>query len=406
MACVNIASGIQKKVFYKKEDVCWGDLPSLATGGKTVRRVTTSFNLNKETYQSAELRTDYQMQDFRHGVRGVEGTLNGELSPTSYADFIQSALHRDFTAGVTSASVSVVTTATAPQVTRSTGSWLTDGYKIGDIVRFTGYAAAANNDKNFLIVALTATAMSVIALDGSAVVAAPTATVGVAVVGKKTFIPETGHTDDSYTVEEFYADIGQSEVFTGNKVNTIGLQLPASGLTTIDIGFMGKDLKQTGTTQYFTSPTAQASTGIFASVNGALIIDGAVVALVTSLSININNNISGDAVVGSNSKPDLYLGRCLVDGECSYYFIDGALRDKFKDEVEASLVVALTTSNAKNADAISIVLPRIKLNGSSKSDGEQGIVVSAPFQALKNAVGGAGTATEKTTIVIQDTTLV
>lgn len=400
---VNIAQGLSKVVTYKKEDVAWGELPSSPTGANTIRRVTASFSLNKETYASDEIRVDYQMSDYRHGVRSVEGSVNGELSPGSYADFIESALAKPFVAGASSTALDVDSATAAPQFVLNTGSWFTEGYKVGEVVRFTGFATATeNNNRNFLITALTATDMTGVFLDGTDVGAELTATVNVSTPGAKTWVPESGHTSDSYTFEEWYSDIAQSEVFTGNKVNTIGLSLPATGMSTIDIGFMGKDREQTGTSQYFTSPVAQGSSGIFAAVNGALVVDGAVIALVTSLSININRNITMEPVVGSNVYPDTFDGRCIVDGEFSYFFTDGTLRDYFDNETEVSLVAALTTSNEADADFMTIVLPRIKVNGSGKDDGEKGIVGSAPFQALKNEEGGVGTATENTTIVVQD----
>lgn len=402
-----IAQGLSKVVTYKKNDSgMWGTLPVAPTGAKTIRRVTANFNLNKETYQSDEIRTDYQMSDYRHGVRSVEGSISGELSPSSYADFIASALAREFTAGVSTSTVEVDSDPVAPHFTRTVGSWLTDGYKVGDIVRFSGFTAPANDDKNYLIIALTATDMSVVALDGSDIVAELAVTVDVAVTGSKTYVPKTGHTSDDYVFEEFYSDISQSEVFTGNKVNSLSMSLPATGMSTIEIGFMGKDRELTGTAQYFTSPTAQTDTGIFAAVNGALVVNGVPIALVTSISLNINRNLSMEPVVGSNTHPDIFDGRCIVDGEFSYLFYDGDLRDYFDDETEVSLVVALTTDNSPDADAISIVLPRIKVNGSSKDDGEKGIVASAPFQALLNVNGGVGLASEETTIVIQDTSIV
>ena len=52
-----------------------------------------------------------------------------------------------------------------------------------------------------------------------------------AVTGKSTYAPKTGHTDDSYSFESWYSDIGQSEVYVGNKVNTVGIALPATGLS-------------------------------------------------------------------------------------------------------------------------------------------------------------------------------
>ena len=71
----NIAKGVSKKIGYRKEST-WGTLAG-PTGGKYLRRVTANFNLTKETYESAEIRTDLQISDFRHGVRSAEGSLNG-----------------------------------------------------------------------------------------------------------------------------------------------------------------------------------------------------------------------------------------------------------------------------------------------------------------------------------------
>lgn len=83
---------------------------------------------------------------------------------------------------------------------------------------------------------------------------------------------------DSFT-ERIYADIAQSEVYTGMKVNTLGCSIPATGLVTADFGFVGKDAaSQTGTIPRISLPTAQTSTGIFAAVNGALLVNGTPVA--------------------------------------------------------------------------------------------------------------------------------
>ena len=399
------STGIAKQVFYKQETT-WGTLAGPTTG-KTLRRVTASFNLTKETYESGEIRTDYQIADYRHGVRSAEGSLNGELSPGSYADFIGAALAKDFASGVTSgAGVVMTTSGVGPYVlTRASGSWLTDGFKVGDVIRQTISAFNANDvNKNYLITDITsATALSFIVLNGSTVtVGASAATCVVTVVGKKTWAPVTGHTDRSYTIEEFYSDIAQSEVYTGCKVNTASFALPATGLVTCDFGFMGKDLTQTGTSQYFTSPSAQGSSGVFASVNGLLLINGVTVALLTGLNININRNMQSATVVGSNSIQELFEGRIMVDGDFSAYFENATVRDLFKDEVEASLVVVLTTSGLKDADFMSFVLPRVKVNSNTRDDGEQGLVAQHSFMALLNSVGGTGIKSEKTTISIQD----
>lgn len=407
MSCVNIANGINKVVSYKKEDVCWGELPSLATGAKQIRRVSSNFNLSKETYTSEEIRTDYQMVDFRHGVRSVEGSISGELSPATYSDFIGSALGRDFTAVSAVGPIDIdldVVGAPIYVIERTTGDFLTSGIKLGMVIRLSGIGLnAANVGVNLLVIGVTALTLSVISLNGKALVAEVATSASLEVQGKVSYVPSANHTDDSYTFEEYYADIQQSEVYTGNKVGSVSLALPATGLVTAEISFMGKDLEQTGTSQYFTSPTPSGENGIFASVNGALIVAGQPVALITSLNVNINRNLTMEPVVGSNVHPDIEVGRVLVDGDFSTLFADGYFRELFKNEEEVSLVAALSTNNADDADFVAITLPRIKVNSDTKDDGEKSIVSQNSFQALK----GFGTSgAEATTIQIQDSALV
>ena len=397
-----ISKGTSKQVGYKKETT-WGVLAGAASG-KLLRRVTASFNLVKEAYESGEIRTDRQIADFRHGVRSAEGSLNGELSPASYADFMGSIVGRDFTTAPSSssASITIAVAGSLYTVTRATGDFLTDGFKVGQVVRLTGAGLnVANSAKNLLIAAISSTVLTVKVVNTSALVAeGPIAAVTVAAIGKTTFVPSSGHTDQSYTVEEFYADIAQSEVYTGMKLNSMAVQLPATGLTTIDFGFAGKDLTQSGTSQYFTAPTAQGSNGIFAAVNGVMLVDGAPVALVTSADFSVERATENATTVGSNSVAEIFTGRIRVTGNMSVYFQDAAFRTYFDAETPVSVVLTLTTDSSDNSDFVAFTLPKVKLGSFTKDDGELGVVASASFQALLNDVTAAGL--PATTIQIQD----
>lgn len=403
-----ISQGISKQVALKKETT-YGVLAGAASG-RLLRRVTSAFNLTKETYQSDEIRTDYQMADFRHGVRSADGSVSGELSAGSYSDLFAAALAKAFATGITMlhAATGAVTIGTAVSgvypMTRTTGSWLTDGMKIGDVIRITAGTGLNANvlNINLLVTAISsATASSVIVLNGSTITpSASSAATSITVQGKKCFVPQTGHTSDSFTVEEWYANIAQSEVYTGCKVNTIGISIPSTGMSTIDINLMGKDLTQTGTSQYFTSPTALGTAGVFAGVNGAVIFNGTKVAVITDASININRNISNTTALGSNSIVESIDGRALVDGSVSLYFIDAVARDAFKDETEVSLVFTLTANNTSTADFLSITIPRAKINSFTKDDGEGAITASCDFQALLSPA--TATDRDNTTIVVQD----
>jgi hypothetical protein len=401
-----ISKGTAKVVAYKKETT-WGTAAG-TTGGKQVRRVTADFNLTKETYESNEIRTDRQLADFRHGVRSADGTLSGELSPNSYSDFMQSLVAKDFAAitAVTGLSVTIAASGGLWTVTRSTGTFLTSDIKVGMVIRLTGAGLnAANVGKNLLVVSMTALALTVQSLNGSALVAeGPIATVTATVVGKQTIVPATGHTEDSYTIEQWFQDISQSEVYTGMRVGSMNLQLPATGLTTVDFSFMGKDLSSKGTTQYFGSPTAQGTNGIFAAVNGAMIVNGLPVALVTSADFTVERAMENATAVGSNSVAEIFLGRIRVTGNLSVYFQDAAFRNYFDDETSVSIVFALTTGSEANADFLTFTLPKVKLGSFAKDDGELGLVASTSFQALLNADTSAGL--PATTLQVQDSTLV
>ena len=396
-----ISQGVSKRVAYKKE-TNWGDLPG-ATGAKEIRRVTATFNLTKETYESQEIRSDYQVASFSHGVRSVDGSINGELSPGTYSDFIASAVAKDFVAGLTIASVTADIAAAvglgtkAFTVTRSTGSWITGGVRVGMLVQFTGATKPENNTNNVLVIGVSALVLTVQVLSDTMLVAESAATLAVAQPGKQTWAPLTGHTDDSYTFEEWYADIAQSEVYTGNKVGSVAMQLPSTGLVTCDITFMGKNLQQDGTVAYFTTPAAANTEGIFAAVSGAVVVNGVPRALITSADFTIDRGLEAANVIGSNFAADVFTGRIRVNGNISTYFSDGQFRDYFNDETEISLVFALTNGTEKDAAAMTFAMPRVKLGSDGKQDGEMGITRDHSFVALLKE--------NDTTIYVQDTTL-
>ncbi len=400
------ASGIFKQIAIKQETT-YGALPT-ASGAQLLRRVDAAFNLQKDTYESAELRTDLQTADMRHGVRSVAGNLNGELSPGSYAPYLGALLKRDFAvvSAQTGLSLTIASgTLNTWSITRAAGSYLTSGLKIGQVVRLTaGTFNAANLNKNLFIVDMTATVITVIVLNGTALVAeGPIATATISLPGKTTYIPISGHTDYSYSIEEWYNDIARSEVFAGCKFTKASIQLPPTGMATIAFDVAGKDYGQVpSASRYFTSPTAALASGVVASVNGVLRVGGVTLASVTGLNFDINADFSGDPVVGSNVKPSQFAGRVKVTGQFTAYFEDGTLPAAFVGETELAITVALTTSNDPVADFVTFTFSRVKLGGADKNDSEGGVVRTYPFTALLNNAAGAGTAYEQSTMAIQD----
>ncbi len=397
-----IATGVFKSLVAKKQSAL--GTKAVAAGAQVYRRVTSTIDLAKETYKSNEIRTSQQRSDFRHGLRSVSGAINGELSVGTYQEFMASVLRSSWAAvSAYAAGIDVTAAATAPQFVDASGGFLTAGLKVGMVGRWTGFSPTTNNAKNFLITALTATDMTGVFLDGTAVVAdAAGDTVTFTPVGKEISIPVTGHTRDYWTIEHNFSDIVQSEQFTDCVFGAVNVKLPATGMATVEFPVMGLDM-DTSTGAYFTTPTAASNGDNLAAVNGALYVAGVAVALITSMDISINGNVTSvGSVVGSNVAPDITPGAFDVSGSMTVLFQDATMRDYFVNETEVSVVAVFTTNNSATAGFQTYIMPVVKIGGASKDDGEKGLIMTMPWTAIENTAGGVGTATNATTITIQD----
>lgn len=397
------ASGVYKVTAYKSANSA--GIAAAGSGAKVIRRVTSDIDLTKDKYESQELRSDFQRADLRHGVRRSMGNLSGELSPGTYADFMAGILKRDFAAvtAITGLSITIAGSGPTYTITRSAGDWFAGGVKVGMVLRLTaGTFNAANLNANVMVASMTATALTVYVVNGAALVAeGPIASATATVVGKTTFTPQTGHIEKYFSIEEWFPEVPFSGTGFDLRVSSLAMNLPPTGLATIDIGMMGKDVTESGT-QRFTTPTAATTTGLTAAVNGLVLFGGVTVAVITGLQINIEASYTGSPVVGSNIIPSLSPGRVLVTGNATVKFENTTWRNAFVNETEVDLVVLLTTSSAKNADFISLVMSRVKLSGAARSDGETEIIQTIPFDALLNIAGGAAVGSELTTLLVQD----
>jgi hypothetical protein len=392
---MTIAVGVQKRLAIKKETT-WGTLAG-ASGAQVLRRVTAAPNLTKNTYQSAEIRDDYQISDFRHGTRKVEGSMNFEWSLGSYQMIFEAAMRAAAGSAVTTGVLTNVGSSTVGNTfTRAAGSFITDGFRVGMVVRASGFVASGLNNKNYRIITLTALVMTV--AETLTTTEAAGASVTIAAPGKTVFVPLSGHTDDSFTIEQWNAGISVSEQYTGCKFATVALGLPSTGMATLQTTVLGKDMV-TATSAYFSSPTAATTTAIEAAVNGSLRVGGTDIATVTGLTLNINGNYTTGEVIGSNTTPAVFVGSVMVSGQLTAYFEDKTLLDDFVNESEIELHAVMNADSTANSGFISVFVPRIKLGGNTRDDGQKGIVQTIPFQALLKATA---TGYNATTLQIQD----
>ncbi len=173
-------------------------------------------------------------------------------------------------------------------------------------------------------------------------------------VGKRLIVPVTGHVNRKFGFEIWNEDIDIARLFTECRMGGFNIQLPATGLSTIDMSVLGRNMEiyTSADAPFFTSPTAATTTGIFAAVNGLLRVEGVNVGVVTGLNVQMDLSPTSDAVVGQNFVPEIFVGRTNVTGTATAFFQDTTLINDFKNESEVSILCYLTTTNAANSPAV------------------------------------------------------
>lgn len=386
-----------------RRETTFGTIATNDVTARNVPYVSHSLSLSKSAIMSEEIRSDFQVATMRHGNRGVSGDLALQLQTGTYSPLMESAVRRDFAAV---SSLTALTNVTAASVgsggtfTRATGSWITDGLRVGMCIRMTGWTttATANNARNYTIASLTATVMTVVE---PVVAKAAGDSVVVSIPGRVTFVPSTSHTQTSYTIEEWSPDVPRSHRFLGCRVNTMAISTPPNARASLTFGFIGRD-RSAAASRYFTSATTPAASVMQVGHNGILVVNGVASGIVTGFDVNLTNNMQPGAAVGSNLTPDVFHGTIGVSGSLTAYFDNTTLDDVFDQESEIGVILRVADDTTANSNFLQVTLPRIKLAGGSYSTDGASRVQSFEFTALRHE-GTSGN--EATTMMLQDGSL-
>ena len=398
-----VEQGQLKKLSYKKQTGLGA--AASGSGGQYLRRETAAFNLMKDKFNSNEIVTHQQYTGDTYGVSKTSGTLSGVISPATYKDFLASLVRADFATVTAITGLSLTIAGSGPwTITRSAGDFLTGGIKIGHVVRITaGTYTGTARDINLLVTGVTSTVLTVVVPNGSSLTAqGPIASSTVTVVGKTTKVPTTGHTNDYYTIEEWYTGNSKSRLYTDMQVASASIQVPATGNATISMPFVGLG-RTKGNSQVLTSPTAENTNTILSASNAYILINGARTTVATSMSLTIDGKVThGEPVIGSRTLSDVVRGEVNVSGTVTVQYDAETISDLFVNETAVSIICVLFADGSATSDFISFVIPRAKFFGDDIDDGKKQLVMTFPFTAELNASGGAALASDQTTIGMQD----
>lgn len=407
-----IAQTSKRRISWKKEPTTFAS-PAGASGAQVARRTALNLNLTKTPIESQEKRADFQRADVRHGSRMVDGTLDGELICGVWQEFWAALVRRDFSAVSTiNFSSGDGVTISSGVVTRAAGgsqSFITDGVKAGTVVRFTGLSATGNNSRNILVTAVTATTLTLAVIDGGAAIAdigVADESCSLAIPGKRSYVPLTGHTSDSFNIEDYMADADLALLYLGCRIVGASLRMQPNGMVTISWRIMGVDqnIYETSAAPYFTSPTDAGVDTVLEAALGYVRLAGAAVAVVTGVNLEIDLGAANTPVVGSNVSPDIFYGRAItVRGQLQCYITSNANLTAFRNETEMELFLQFQEPGSAPADFFSIFLPRIKFMSAGADDPDTVVTQTLDFEALLKPVTSGY---DSTTIVIQDSAAV
>lgn len=381
--------------------------------GRILRRVNGALQLTADPIRSQEIVPSQQVQDADTGVERAVGSLSGQLSCKTFDWAMEAVTRNRFTASAATGTLTNVTAAAGPPgtFTRAAGSFIDDGFKVGDVVRWTGWTSggAGNNSRNYRIQDLTDLVMTASGQGNEAVAARVSGdSVTCALVGKKTWIPESGHELLSFSFEQWFPDGDPdpiSERFTGVRVSGLRINAAATGYIGVEIPLIGQ-AQSDGTTQYFQNPQGVTSTRSLKAVGGKVRFNGKDVSTVTGVQLSIASQMEGNPVMGTNTVPDIFPGVLIADGQLAVYVKDQIIQQAFRNGTEVDLHLYFTESGSLNSHFLAIVMNRVRLFSATKNDSPMSIIQNCSFQALEH-VEGAGDDTKfaRTTISIQDSTL-
>lgn len=371
-------------------------------------RPDTSGGLSKDSFESDSIRRDQQYSNPRHGLRQAAFSLNQELQIGGHNDLLAALLRSAWAAGgTTGASIDMAVDATARTITRTSGSFITDGFKVGDIVRFAaaGAGPTQNENVNLRLTAVTALVLTYAADPWTVGVITDAAgdSVTLSVPGKKLQVPSSAHTKDYFTIDDFHADISHGTRITDAIVNSAEFDISPGAHATVNFNLLGIDASLDNSTEYFVAATAAPSGSLLAGPEGKLRYDSADSVVMTQISMTIDSGGEVKAVIGANVSPDVFRLGVRATGSMAALFDGGAILTNFDNEAEAPLYIYLFADSTASSEFLIIKIPNAKINSADKAADGPAQVVSGEFSAGKYTAGS--TVIEGSTIVIADSSV-
>lgn len=342
----------------------------------SLRHTGTSLVLSKDTFQSAELRSDRQISDFRHGNKRAQGDVNIELSFGEFDSFIEAACGGTWQTAFAPSGTDIKCRKTANQIYSSTTTFTR--FAIGDVIYASGFTKYTANNAIYVISSVAATSLTFETVP-NAITATETGVKTVTITRQPSV--RGGVNKRSFTFEREFGDIDKFARFTGCMINTLNLSLKPNAIVTGTFGIVGKTAIYAGTA-LDASPTASQTDSPLDAFTGSLYENDVSVGLITGIDLTLDNGANPNFVVGSPFASNVTLGRSNLTGTVTAYFQDMTMLNKFINETASSIEVYLGAGTF-GSNSYRIYIPRLKYGSADNTVNDEGpIEMRMDFQAL------------------------
>lgn len=401
-----IAKGQNKIIRFKQEQE-WAVIPSNEEVSE-LRRVNASFDVVKNLLQSNEINNSYQIKNFVTGTKNTKGTILGELTPGAYSHLISHALASSYSWDTDELLITLKIeespTSGLYRITRQSGSWLTSNIRSGLVIRLDGTSLdSGTKNNNLFVCSCSDLVLDVYVLNKSSLVLQDYIDGNRCyIAGAVTYAQKTNQIDKSFAFEECYTDIGHYELYSGNKIQSMQIDLQSTNeYPSISFDLIGCDLVRKDTSPYFTSSSRNTNRSV-SNKNSAIFIDGQPIGLVTAFNIVANRDLGLNNAVGLSTAIAITENMLKVNGSFTVYFTDASLKQRYYDEVACAMSVVLAESNYKGSPFVCITLPKVIIKSMSKSDNASSLFDTYEF----TTVLGTSDSYINTVLSIQDSAAV
>lgn len=332
-----------------------------ASGGTQMRCLSSpGLEYKRAQIQSNEKRADMLKSMGRLGAVTVDGSYSHELSIGGATDIMAEAIMRSTWSAAITTAASAFTTLTAgtSTITGASGSFLTTGIRVGDVITLTGTAVSANNNVNLRVVSVTA---SVITVAGTPLTGGSADATGNLVRLKKVVNGATP-TRYSHTIEQYNTDVDQSEQFLGCRLTGLDLSCKPGQMATLQSTWMGLDrqILNTAASPYFTTPALTTGLDLIAD-DSAIRFNGADVVTFTGLDLKFAITAKSESVIGNFVAPDVFDNDLMITGTITGLRSDFTNLTLFGAETEFDLSVLFQEPTGSPRGALALYLSRVKI---------------------------------------------